>query len=254
MTTMIRVARTAAVMVVVTGLPGNASAQPSSPNAGGYLVPPDRIVEILDAPPTPRVLVGPARDVAVFIESRSMPPIAWLARPMHRLAGYRIDPRNSGPWSSARDCGADGPFASPPPAWRMATRTPAAGPAAAATLATACFAHRRAGTEPLWGGRAFSPDGSHRLLRGPARHRDRAVGRRPLYAVSLARSRAPALNATWGNPCEWLADNSRASCAASADVGARGVPPAIRRAQPAGPNVQEHDWRAGARSGPIRIC
>ena len=237
MTTMIRVARTAAVMVVVTGLPGNASAQPSSPNAGGYLVPPDRIVEILDAPPTPRVLVGPARDVAVFIESRSMPPIAWLARPMHRLAGYRIDPRNSGPWSAPVIAAIT---IRPLDAAGVAHGNENSGSGTGGGSAAGHGGFRivaPAGTTLGWP--AFSPDGSHVSY---AVLRDTGI---ELWVADLA-ARQPrpltsaALNATWGNPCEWLADSSGVLCRFRRS--ARGAPPDPPRA-PDGPNVQQNDGR-----------
>ena len=237
MTTMIRVARTAAVMVVVTGLPGNASAQPSSPNAGGYLVPPDRIVEFLDAPPTPRVLVGPARDVAVFIESRSMPPIAWLARPMHRLAGYRIDPRNSGPWSAPVIAAIT---IRPLDAAGVAHGNEHSGSGTGGGSAAGHGGFRivaPAGTTLGWP--AFSPDGSHVSY---AVLRDTGI---ELWVADLAarQPRPPtsaALNATWGNPCEWLADSSGVLCRFRRS--ARGAPPDPPRA-PDGPNVQQNDGR-----------
>ena len=228
----IRTAGTAAALVA-TVLSAGASAQPSA-DAGGYLVPPDRIVEILDAPPTPGVLVGPERDVIVLVESRSMPPIAWLARPMHRLAGYRIDPRNSGPWSA--------------PAITAMTIRPldAAGPSTGngsgsgggATAEDGGFRIvAPAGTTLGWP--AFAPDGSHLSY---AVLRDTGI---ELWVADLA-ARQPrpltsaALNATWGNPCEWLADSSGVLCRFRQS--ARGSPPAPPRA-PGGPNVQENDGR-----------
>ena len=75
-------------------------AQEDTPDSSNYLVPPQTIVEIVDAPPSPGAIVSPNRETVAFIERRGAPPIQWLARPMHRLAGYRIDPRNSGPWNA----------------------------------------------------------------------------------------------------------------------------------------------------------
>ena len=98
-----------AALVGALALASAAAAQSHPGSAGGYLAPPQDIVDILDAPPTPSILVGPNRDIIVLMESRSMPPISWQARPLERLAGYRIDPRNSGPWRGAGDRGADHP-------------------------------------------------------------------------------------------------------------------------------------------------
>ena len=230
-----RAAGIVAVAVVAAGLPGSPSAQPSSPNAGGYLVPPDRIVQILDAPPTPRVLVGPARDVAVFIESRSMPPIAWLARPMHRLAGYRIDPRNSGPWSAPAIAAMTVRPIDPTGAARHAEAPGNGGGDAGDDGGFRIVAP--AGTALGWP--AFSPDGSHLSY---AVLRDTGI---ELWVADIA-ARQPrpltsaALNATWGDPCEWLADSSGVLCRFRRS--ARGAPPEPPRA-PDGPSVQQNDGR-----------
>ena len=232
---MLRAAGIVAVAVVVTGLPDSASAQPSSPDADGYLLPPERIVEILDAPPTPRVLVGPGRDVAVFIESRSMPPIAWLARPMHRLAGYRIDPRSSGPWSAPAIAAMTIRPIDPTAVARDAQDPGDGGGNAPDHGGFRIVAP--AGTTLGWP--AFSPDGSHLSY---AVLRDTGI---ELWVADVA-ARQPrpltsaALNATWGNPCEWLADSSGVLCRFRRS--ARGAPPDPPRA-PGGPNVQQNDGR-----------
>ena len=58
-----------------------------------YKLPPPEVVKILDAPPTPAVVVSPARDTMLLVEPEgSHPPIQQLARPLLRLAGVRIDP------------------------------------------------------------------------------------------------------------------------------------------------------------------
>jgi len=57
-----------------------------------YKTPPKEIVDILSAPPTPRVVVSPAGDRLLLVESESMPTIATLSRPILRLAGMRILP------------------------------------------------------------------------------------------------------------------------------------------------------------------
>ena len=57
-----------------------------------YKTPPKEIVDILSAPPTPRVIVSPAMDRLLLVESESMPTIATLSQPILRLAGMRILP------------------------------------------------------------------------------------------------------------------------------------------------------------------
>jgi dipeptidyl aminopeptidase/acylaminoacyl peptidase len=58
-----------------------------------YKRPPDDVVRILDAPPTPRVSVSPTRDAMLLLEYQPYPSIEQLARPILRIAGLRIDPR-----------------------------------------------------------------------------------------------------------------------------------------------------------------
>ena len=200
-------------------LASSVASQSGSKATGSYLTPPQEIVDILDAPPTPGVLVSPNRDVIVLTERRSMPPISWQARPLERLAGYRIDPRNSGPWRAPE---------------------------------TAALTIRRIEGEQVDGGvridaphgttlgwPQFSPDGSH-LSYGVLR--DTGI---ELWILDIGSGKRRALtsaslNATWGNPCQWLFDSSGVLCRFR--VPARGAPPSPPR-QPDGPNIQEHDGR-----------
>jgi len=57
-----------------------------------YKLPPKEVVDIVDAPPTPTVLMSPAGDVMALVESESMPSIAYLSEPILRIAGMRITP------------------------------------------------------------------------------------------------------------------------------------------------------------------
>lgn len=60
-----------------------------------YKLPPKEVIAILDAPPTPRVSMSPARDLMLFIEYETMPSIAYVSQPMYRIAGIRMTPRNN---------------------------------------------------------------------------------------------------------------------------------------------------------------
>jgi len=196
-----------------------AAAQSHPAAAGGYLTPPQEIVDILDAPPTPDVLVSPNRDVIVLTERRSMPPISWQARPLERLAGYRIDPRNSGPWRS-------------PETAALTIRRLDEDPSAEGNRIDAPH-----GTTLGWP--QFSPDGSHLSY---AVLRDTGI---ELWVTNVASGKRRALtsaslNATWGNPCQWLFDSSGVLCRFR--MPGRGAPPSPPR-QPDGPNIQEHDGR-----------
>src|SRR5277367_2455905 len=67
-----------------------------------YQEPPAAIVQLVDAPPTPRVIVSPAGKAGearrILIEQYSgLPSIADLAQPELRLAGLRFNPKTNGP-------------------------------------------------------------------------------------------------------------------------------------------------------------
>ncbi|MBI2300508.1 MAG: prolyl oligopeptidase family serine peptidase [Armatimonadetes bacterium] len=68
-----------------------------SPATNGYCLPPEAILQLIDAPETPHVSLSPDRAHLVLLQPEGLPPIAEVARPELRLAGLRIDPRNHGP-------------------------------------------------------------------------------------------------------------------------------------------------------------
>ncbi|MBI2761325.1 MAG: S9 family peptidase [Chloroflexi bacterium] len=57
-----------------------------------YKLPPREIVEILDTPSTPVVVMSPDRARMLLVTYETYPPISLLARPFLRLGGQRIDP------------------------------------------------------------------------------------------------------------------------------------------------------------------
>lgn len=59
---------------------------------GGYKLPPQEIVDIVDAPPIPALSFSPSRDRIVFLERPALASVAELARPELKLAGLRLDP------------------------------------------------------------------------------------------------------------------------------------------------------------------
>ena len=62
-----------------------------------YKKPPKEVLDVLNAPATPRAFVSPTQDYVILAEPLRYPPIADLAQPMLRLAGMRINPRNNAP-------------------------------------------------------------------------------------------------------------------------------------------------------------
>ena len=58
---------------------------------GTYKLPPAEVVAILDAPPPSLTIPSPRADLLAVLTPRGYPSIAELARPIHRLAGVRVD-------------------------------------------------------------------------------------------------------------------------------------------------------------------
>ena len=60
-----------------------------------YKRPPQDVVDIVEADPTPRDLTSPSGKMMALIGYEAMPSIATMAQPVLRLAGRRIMPRNN---------------------------------------------------------------------------------------------------------------------------------------------------------------
>ena len=183
-----------------------------------YLTPPQEIVDILDAPPIPRVVISPTGDTVALLSRPAMPSIAELSQPMLRLAGYRLNPRTNGPHTAAGIT-------------RITLKQVSDGDRDGEEHAF------DAPRETSLGRTEFSPDGS-RLIFTLTRYNgievwlmETATGAaRPLSDTSV--------NAAWGDdPCDWLDENTTVVCTFKAS--ARGAPPA-EPDTPAGPNRQEH--------------
>jgi dipeptidyl aminopeptidase/acylaminoacyl peptidase len=179
-----------------------------------YRLPPKAIVDILDAPPPPDVILSPTRDVVAVLDRAPMPTIAELSRPMLRLGGIRIDPKNNG---------------------RHRART-----AKALSLKVVADGATRAVTLPpspaiTWIG--FSADGSRFAF---TQTRDAGID---LWIGESATGRARVingltLNGVFGEPCTWVASTG-AQLLCSVIVAGRPAAP-VAAAAPTGPNVQEH--------------
>jgi dipeptidyl aminopeptidase/acylaminoacyl peptidase len=196
-------------------LSGQARQQAAS---SGYLTPPKVIVDILDAPPTPGVSVGPQKRTIALTDRRSMPTIAELAEPIHRLAGTRINPRTNGPQRGGGITGitlksiADG-------AERKIVVPP----------------------DPNISGVSFSPDGRRlSFLQTKANGielwvADTSTGKSKLLTGT------DRLNGTMGEPCDWMDDSVTLLCR-FVPTG-RGPTPVAAQV-PTGPNIQETAGRA----------
>ena len=67
-----------------------------------YQKPPKVVLDVLNSSVTPRASVGRARDVVLFYTPELYPPIAEVAQPFVRLAGFRIDAATNGPHNAPR--------------------------------------------------------------------------------------------------------------------------------------------------------
>ena len=205
--------RTIALATFLVGSGALFAQTPAQPAASsGYLLPPKAIVDILDAPPPPTVELSPSRDVVALLDRASMPTIAQLSQPMHRIAGIRVNPRTNGPHRAQLS--------------------------RAITLKSIADGREIRVTTPpnpmlSWIG--FSPDGRRFAF---TQQRDNGI---ELWigdsATGQAKSVTPAqLNATLGAPCEWVGNGGSMLCEFVSP--GRGATPTM--GVPTGPNIQEH--------------
>src|ERR1700712_2021782 len=61
-----------------------------------YRKPPKSVLDVLNSPVTPTLVINPTRTFAVQGQPVRYPPIAELAQPMLRIAGMRINPKTNG--------------------------------------------------------------------------------------------------------------------------------------------------------------
>ncbi len=77
--------------VILVGIANSSSATDT-----GYQTPPQVIADLIDAPPTPSVSIGPHGVWMLVMDRPSLAPISELAADELRLAGLRIDPATNG--------------------------------------------------------------------------------------------------------------------------------------------------------------
>ena len=177
-----------------------------------YKRPPQNVVDILEAPPPPRVIVSPTHERILLVAYEPNPPIALLARSFLRLGGVRVDPARGSTHRALQYTGivvvdlADG------------AKRPIALPEGARIQM------------PSW-----SHDGKRIAF---ARDTDTAV---ELWVADVATGAARVMSGVQlddvlGSPFEWMADSRRLLVRA---VPRDRSPAPARPAVPAGPNVQE---------------
>jgi dipeptidyl aminopeptidase/acylaminoacyl peptidase len=184
-----------------------------------YLMPPKVIVDILDAPPTPSVVVAPDRRAVALLDRRSMPTIAELAQPIHRIAGTRINPKTNG--RQQRGGGIIG----------ITLKSIADGTEKKVTVPP----------DPNIDNVSFSSDAKRLSFTNMKENAIELWVADTTTGHSKLVSGTDRLNGTTGDPCHWLKDNATLLCQLVPP--SRGPTPA-ESAVPAGPNIQETHGKA----------
>jgi len=189
------------------------------PSTSGYLTPPKAIVDILDAPPIPTVVVGPDLRTIAVLSRRSMPTIAELAEPIYRIAGARINPNTNG-------------------------RQQRGGAIISITLKSIADGTEKRVTvppNPNIGNVSFSPNGKRLSFTNT---KDNGI---ELWVADTTTGQSKLLtgkerlNGASGDPCDWLKDGVTLLC--QFVPSGRGPAPDAP-VVPAGPNVQENYGKA----------
>ncbi len=213
-----------AVSVMCLGLPLCAQEEQKKPLK--YQEPPQAMIDLVDARPTPNVELSPGRGPDgrwLLIEAISgLPSIADLAQPELRLAGLRFNPKTNGP-SRGRYVTA------------LSLKELPEGPEKKVTGLPADAKIRSVG---------WAPDARHVFFVNTSDAAADAGLSLWIVDVALAQARRiPNLspNGIFGRPCEWLGDSRALICKAVPN--ARGPAPS-RTEVPSGPVVQENLGRA----------
>jgi dipeptidyl aminopeptidase/acylaminoacyl peptidase len=182
-----------------------------------YHLPPQAIVDLVDAAPTPAATLSPDRRTLLLAESPALPPIGEVAAPQLRLAGLRFYPRIDAAARRTRHRGLSLLDLGDP----QATPRAISGFPGGAAL----------------GDVAFSPDGKKVAVTVTS---DAAV---TLWIADVATRKAARLtparmSAVMGAPCHWLPDSRGLVCRVV--PGGRGAPP-VAKAVPVGPVVLQAD-------------
>jgi dipeptidyl aminopeptidase/acylaminoacyl peptidase len=195
-----------------------------------YQLPPEVMVKIIDAPPTPVISLSPAHGngprMLLIEQGSSLPTIADLAEPELRLAGLRFNPKLGAP-SRTR--------------YAVSLKLQPL-PAAGASAAPREMEVTGLPAKPHVLFAEWSPDGRHIAAVNEDRGADAGLS---LWIIDVAKAHATRvpvlhLNAVLTQPVAWL---DRASLAVLAIPAQRGPLP-VRPEVPTGPIVQENDGRA----------
>jgi dipeptidyl aminopeptidase/acylaminoacyl peptidase len=207
----------AALVIVAATVPQAQTRQPAAKS--GYLTPPKVVVDILDAPPTPSVIIAPDNRTVALLSRRSMPSVADLAQPIHRIAGARINPKTNG-------------------------RQQRGGAVTGITVKSIADGTEKKVTVPPnanIGNVSFSPDAKRLSFTNTKENGIELWVANAATGQSHLVSGADRLNATGSNPVDWLKDG--VTMVVQLVPGGRG-PARAEPLMPTGPNIQENYGKA----------
>ena len=204
--------------------PALAAQVPTASDSPRYVLPPKAIVDAFDAEPLPQTLLSPNKQVVALTKARTYPTIAELSQPMYRLAGSRVNPKTSGPHRVSGLAGTG--------IYAITLKKIADGAETGVKMPPqARISHVK-----------FSPDGAHLAF---LQTKDDAIElwiADGVTGVSRAVvTGADRINATTGDPCDWLKDNVTIVC--ELVPAGRGPAPA-EPLVPSGPHVEENYGKA----------
>ncbi len=187
-------------------------------NAPRYQLPPKDVVDAFDAPPLPAAILSPTKQVLALTYRRPYPTIAELSQPILRLAGARVNPNTNGPQRTGL-------------IYAISLKKISDGSEIKVTVPP------QANLSNIH----FAPDGAHLSFLNTKNNgielwiADTTSGRSRMISGTAH------LNATTGDPCDWLRDNKSMIC--TWVPSSRGPAPAAP-AVPTGPNIQETSGKA----------
>src|SRR5471032_465421 len=204
--------------------PALAAQVPTASDPPKYALPPKDIVDIFDADFLPQTTVSPNKQVLALTKARAYPTIAELSQPMLRLAGSRVNPTSNGPHRASGLPGTG--------IYAITLKKIADGSEVNVTMpAQARLSHVK-----------FSPDGSRlAFLQTNDTGIELWIADGLTGAGKAVVMGADRINATTGDPCDWLRDNVTMVCElVPANRGAAPLEPMV----PPGPHVEENYGKA----------
>src|SRR5882724_6294185 len=204
--------------------PGVDAQVPAASDPPKYVLPPKAVVDAFDAEPLPQTLLSPNKQVIALTKARTNPTIAELAQPMYRLAGLRVNPKTNGPHRASGLPGTG--------IYSITLKKLGDGAETAVKMpAQARISHVK-----------FSPDGSHlSFLQTKDDGIELWIADGMTGTAKAVVTGADRINATTGDPCDWLKDNVTMVCEL---VPAGRAPAPAEPLVPSGPHVEENSGKA----------